>query len=74
MKNKTALQIAKKLGFSHEYEFFDYLIESHTNGNFSSVKEIFNTLMKEDKKRAIKYIYESDTDNRAQFWFYFELL
>jgi len=48
-------RLAKELDFTTENEYFDYLIDSHINGNFSSCKRLFAEMRKEDQKRLIEY-------------------
>lgn len=54
MKNLNKL--TKELGFTHKTEFFDYLIESHINGNFSQCKELFSEMIPQDREVFIDYL------------------
>lgn len=46
----------KQLAKSYEVEnFFDYIIESYINGNFSQVRELFNEMSKKDRYAFIAY-------------------
>lgn len=46
----------EKLAKSYEVEdFFDYIIESQINGNFSQVRELFNEMTKKDRYAFIAY-------------------
>ena len=40
-KRKYAEDLAKELDFTHDYEYFDYIIDSLVNGNRSQVKKLF---------------------------------
>ena len=54
-----------------DYEFrtiesyFDYIIDSRINGNFSQVKSLFNKLNKQQKKLCLKYL-NCDYDERKE--------
>lgn len=70
MKKLTTL--AKELEFKTENEYFDYMIASHINGNFTQCRELFNAMKKEDKKKFIVYVDNSYTDKKIRD-FYFDL-
>lgn len=70
MGKKKLLSLAKELDFSDEFEYFDYLCDSHINGNFSQCRKLFSEMKKEDQKKFLKYI-----KNEVEiFNFYFELI
>lgn len=70
---KKLLTLAKEMDFSTEVEYFNYLIECHTNGNFESCKRLFSEMRKEDQKVFIKYVDDSFTEKAIRN-FYFNLL
>jgi adenine C2-methylase RlmN of 23S rRNA A2503 and tRNA A37 len=37
------------------YDYFEYLIDSHINGQFSQCKELFKKLSKDQKREFINY-------------------
>jgi len=71
--SKKLITLAKELDFTTETEYFDYLIESHINGQFTQCRNLFNTMKKEDKKEFIKYVDNSYTEKDIKD-FYFNLL
>ena len=52
---KKLITLAKELDFSTESEYFDYLIDSHINGNFSQCRKLFAEMRKEDQKKLVRY-------------------
>ena len=70
------LTLSKKLGFTTEWEYFDYCLNSYKNGNFSQCKELFKAMTKADKKRLVSYLRETFSDSYVQevTEFYFNLL
>jgi len=75
MKKKLST-LVKEMEFNHVTEYFDYLIDCHTNGNFESCKRLFSEMRKEDQKAFVAYL-----NGQAQFNgmlrvrnFYFNLL
>jgi len=40
--------------------YFNYIIDSKINGNFSQVKDLFNKLNKEQKSLCLKYLNYDD--------------
>ena len=70
------ITLAKQLDFESEYEYFDYCINSHVNGNFNQCKDLFNAMTKKDKKEFITYVkgcYDIYI-NKDVYTFYFNLL
>ena len=75
MKKKLST-LVKEMEFNHAVEYFDYLIDCHTNGNFKSCERLFSEMRKEDQKVFVNYL-----NGQAQFNghlnvrnFYFNLL
>jgi len=76
-KKKTTLKLAKSLGFSHEYQLFEYMAESLLNGNKSQCKGLFNELRYKDKKGALNYFEDNAKESAVYadvFSFYFSIL
>ena len=71
--SKKLITLAKELDFTTETEYFDYLIESYINGQFTQCRNLFNAMKKEDKKEFIKYVDNSYTEKDIKD-FYFNLL
>jgi len=71
--SKKLITLAKELDFTTETEYFDYLIESYINGQFTQCRNLFNAMKKEDKKGFIKYVDNSYTEKDIKD-FYFNLL
>lgn len=46
---RDAQQLAKEYDFNYFYEFFNYIIESHTNGQKKQAKELFLELDRESR-------------------------
>lgn len=53
---KNLLTLAKELEFNSEIEYFDYLIECHTNGNFEQCKKLFLEMRHNDQKGFLNYL------------------
>ena len=73
MAKKKLITLAKELDFTNVTDYFDYLIDSHINGNFSQCRNLFNEMSRADQKRFISYVstYSKLTD---VYDFYFNLL
>lgn len=76
---KTVTKLAKDLDFTAPYEYYEYMVESYINGNFSQCKHLFQALTKEDKKDSLVYIkttYNMSANNidREVYDYYFNLL
>jgi hypothetical protein len=72
----TLKTLAKRLDFQTETEYFDYMINSHYNGNFDQCRKLFADMSKADKKEFITYMqdcWDYPTD-KTVFRFYFDLL
>jgi len=67
---KKLITLARSLDFNTESEYFDYLIDSHINGNFSSCKRLFANMSRADQKRFMYHC--AGFANVYQF--YFDLL
>lgn len=62
------LTLAKRLDFTTETEYFDYCMDSYTNGNFSQCKELFKAMTKLDRKAFLQYL-----NGQAQFNGYLQM-
>jgi ribosomal silencing factor RsfS len=51
------------LDFSTLEQYFDYIVESKANGNYSQVTELINKLSKDQKKEFIKHLDSFYTGN-----------
>ena len=50
----------KNYEFKTIEDYFNYIIDSKINGNFSQVKDLFNKLNKEQKSLCLKYLNYDD--------------
>jgi hypothetical protein len=75
MKAKLST-LAKRLDFKSEGEYFDYCIDSYTNGNFRQCEELFNAMKKEDQKAFLNYLNaQAQFNGKLQVRnFYFNLI
>lgn len=72
---KSLKTLAKELELSSPYEYYNYCIDSHINGNFSQCRELFSDMSKEDQKGLIRYIESGEySDSPVIKKFYFDLL
>jgi hypothetical protein len=71
MKNIKTL--AKELDFNTQDQYFEYLIESHINGNFSQCKRLFLEMKRVNRKEFITYLSDSEGLKNIRD-FYFNLL
>lgn len=56
-----------------EIQKYDYLIDSHINGNFSQCRELFKKMTKQKRKEALIYI-DGCYGDKEIYKFYFNLL
>lgn len=56
----------KAYGFYSIESYFDYILESEINSNYSQIKELFKGLSKEQKRLFFAYIqnYEGEIKNK----------
>jgi len=73
MAKKKLITLAKELDFTTEQEYFDYLIDTRLNGQFSACKRLFEEMSKKDKKYFLYYIQASESP-KAVYDYYFNLL
>lgn len=71
---KKLITLAKELEFTTENEYFDYLINSHTNGNFDQCRELFKEMKRTDQKEFVLYINSNWANLQSCYNFYFQLL
>jgi len=57
---KSLIKLAAELDFQYEYEYFEYMVDSHLLGNFSQCRELFKDLRIKDRKSFIEYIQNSN--------------
>jgi len=50
----------KEFGYNNIEDYFNYICDSYINGNFKQVKELFNRLSQEQKKRFYAFIHYID--------------
>jgi len=55
MAKKTLARLHRELDFPFEQGYFNYIVESYINGNFSQVKELFTAMRKDDAKKFLNY-------------------
>lgn len=67
---KKLITLAKELDFNTEQAYFDYLIDSHINGNFSQCRNLFSEMRQSDQKSFLYYC----KGLKKVFDFYFDLL
>lgn len=67
---KKLITLANELDFTTETEYFDYLIDSHINGNFSSCKRLFADMSRANQKQFLMYCVGFSN----VYQFYFDLL
>ena len=73
MAKKKLSTLVKELEFEFEYQYYDYLIDSYMNGNFTSCRRLFSEMKKDDQKVFIKYCDGLNYVDKAKD-FYFNLL
>lgn len=66
---KKLITLAKGSDFKNGFEYFDYLIDSYINGNFSQCEELFNAMKKDDKKTFVKYLKVGGLYKEYEFYF-----
>lgn len=71
------LKLAKSLDFETETQYFDYLTESHINGNFTSCRQLFKQMTRDQRKQYLKHVHSEIViypSNQKIYNFYFDLL
>jgi len=71
---KTLLSLAKKLDFTSESEYFEYIIQSYYNGQLTQARELFIKMAKQDKKTFLNDIPEylpGDIEAQSNIYKYF---
>ena len=56
MKHQTLLELSTELEFSTEWEYFDYIIDSHLNGQPQQVKQLFDAMQENDRNHFVHYL------------------
>jgi hypothetical protein len=69
---KSLKTLAKELDFNTGIEYYDYMIDSHINGQPQQCKELFAAMKREDKAGFINYL-RSHSDIDEIFDFYLKL-
>lgn len=59
-KPRKQVKIYKDLDFNSLEEYYQYIINSLINGNFSQVKNLYKALNKENKKLFYFWCYNND--------------
>ena len=73
MAKKKLITLAKELDFTTESEYFDYMIDTHINGQFTQCRNLFNDMSRANQKAFITYADNSLSDKKIRD-FYFNLL
>lgn len=73
MAKKKLITLAKELDFTTEKEYFDYMIDTHINGQFTQCRNLFNEMSRPNQKQFILYIEQNYNHNGIRD-FYFNLL
>ncbi len=73
MAKKKLITLAKELDFTTEQEYFDYMIDTHINGQFTQCRNLFNEMSRTNQKEFIIYLDNSSTDKKIHNY-YFNLL
>lgn len=55
-------KLLKSYGFKNHSEYYDMILESLINGQFTQAKEQFNKLPKTYNKEFLRYSFENYTD------------
>lgn len=55
MAKKKLITLAREMEKETESEYFDYLIETYFNGQFSQCRRLFDEMKNSDKKDFVKY-------------------
>lgn len=63
----------KAYDFKNIENYFEYIVESHINGQKNQAKELVKKLSKKQKQAAKDYIYNNFKDLKGELLQYFEL-
>jgi len=66
---KKLISLAKELDFNSETDYFNYLIDSHINGNFRQCQRLFSEMRKGDQKHFLLYCSEPGLEKIYRFYF-----
>jgi hypothetical protein len=58
-------QTLKTYDYANVEDYFDYIVESHVNGQFAQVRELFGTLSKNQKAELLAYLQDGTKDQIA---------
>jgi len=73
---KSLIKLAAELDFQYEYEYFEYMVDSHVLGNFSQCRDLFKDMSIKDRKSFIEYIQNSNHASESlndMYQFYIDL-
>lgn len=63
MISKTTL---KRYGYKNINDYFNYIIDSYINGNFSQVKELYKKCNEEQKEEFNNFLYSSIIEDKTK--------
>ena len=55
-ESSNTLELAKEYDWEEEYEYFNYIADSLTNGQHKQVMDLFNALNSDGKKEFLDYV------------------
>jgi hypothetical protein len=53
---RQLINLAKELDFESQHEYYDYIIDSMTNGQRQQARNLYRDLLKDDKERFLIYL------------------
>ena len=72
--NDHLTALAKELDFEHSHEYFDYIIESHVNGQYSQIKDLYKAMDKRSRSEFILYLqYDSNYSEQKELHGYISI-
>lgn len=71
MAKKKLITLAREMEKETETEYFDYIIDSYFNGQFSQCRKLFVEMKKEDQKNFVSYCKDA---NWLSYEYFFKLL
>jgi hypothetical protein len=74
MAKKKLITLAKELDFTTEQQYFEYMIDTHINGQFSQCRNLFNEMSMADKKDFLLYMRNNSDQLASIYDYYFNLL
>ncbi len=69
MAKKKLITLAREMERETESEYFDYMVDTYFNGQFSQCRRLFNEMKKSDQKAFVTYCKDNEYFNLLDYYF-----